>query len=87
MGPWFEPGPGSHFPFQINQLRSVTHRLLVFWSLEIGLGRWAHNPLVVGASTAGPATLSFKLVAYAAFRLWDHRLLVPGSATENPRVF
>ena len=47
MGPWFEPGPGSHFSLLFPVISSAygdfrhgNHRLIVFRSMEIG-GFWA----------------------------------------------
>jgi len=51
-----------------------THRLIVFWSMEIdefGTDVWAHNPLVGGSSPPGP-TISIKFNTH----LWGQVLLL-----------
>ena len=57
--PGSSPGRGATFLLYFNHLRSEHRRLLVFWSMEIGIDEWAHHP-VAGVSSP-PGSPSFPL--------------------------
>ena len=88
MGPWFEPGPGSHFSsvFRSNSIAYVglyfgNHRLLVFRSPKIGPDRRYHDPSAGGSSPPGPLCpwvhhpSLLKSIGYVDFRRWTRGLL------------